>query len=96
MKRIEVIVEEGVEEEFTQNLRRAEITHYTRLQQAHGRGNKEPKMGDHIWPQTNALFIIYSEEEEARVIAKILHEMKILHPLSGIDGFISGGEWERL
>lgn len=96
MRRIEIILESSVEDEIVEHFDRQKITHYTRLQDAHGKGNKEPKMGDSVWPQTNAVFIVFANDDEAKKIALIIKKIKEAHPLAGVVGFISESGWQSL
>ncbi len=64
MKRIELIYSEAIQEDILSALQNipAALFH-TIIPGVRGRGYSTPKMGDAIWPGTNALMIIYCPED---------------------------------
>jgi len=88
MRRIEIIVNQSIEADLFEAFSRLQVVkHYTRIPGAHGVGNSDPKMGDHIWPEENAVIIIYCKKEEARLIEEAVGEVKKKFPSEGIKIF---------
>jgi len=88
MRRIEIIVNQSIEADLFEAFSRYQaVKHYTRIPGAHGVGHSDPKMGDHIWPEENAVIIVYCKKEEARLIEKAVMEVKKQFPTEGIKIF---------
>ncbi len=88
MRRIEIIVNQSIEADLFEAFARYQVVrHYTKIPGAHGVGNSDPKMGDHIWPEENAVIIVYCKKEEAALIEKAVKEVKQKFPSEGIKIF---------
>jgi len=90
-KRVEIIANRSVEEDIMEAL--AEINmdkYFTKINNVHGRGNSNPKQGDHIWPEENFILIIYCSPENASEIKKITDSVRERFPDEGIRCFITG------
>ena len=89
MTRIEIIMDQTVEDIFLERIHEAcEKTAYTLVRGALGNGESGPRMGTAVWPEENSLFVIYSDEEGIEGIRKILAEMRENHPNNGISAFM--------
>lgn len=88
MKRIEIILARAVDEEFQQRLEDNSIGHYTLNKRVRGKGYSEPKLGDDVWPQTNNLYIFYSDDKEALKLARIVKTLQEEFPDGGITGYV--------
>lgn len=80
MKRVEIVMTQAIESDFLQlyerACRRAKIKcKYTKIENVMGVGNKDPKLGDAIWPQLNVMFIIYIEEKYVKMITEIMQAL---------------------
>ena len=88
MKRIEIIANRSIEEDMFDLFRRKGIVkHYTRIPEAYGVGSKGPRMGNHIWPESNFILVVYCDEQEAEVIKEAVSELKELFKDEGIKLF---------
>jgi hypothetical protein len=88
MTRVEIIVNQSIEADLFDTFSRYEIArHYTKIPSVHGTGNSDPKMGDHIWPEENAMIIIYCKKKEAEKIEEAVLEVKKRFPQEGLKIF---------
>ena len=60
---------------------------YTLISEAKGEGASGPRMGSHVWPEENSLFILYVEEQQLEKVRAIIEQMRRQHPSNGIAGF---------
>lgn len=60
---------------------------YTLISEAKGEGASGPRMGSHVWPEENSLFILYVEEQQLEKVRDIIEQMRQQHPSNGIAGF---------
>ena len=91
LKRVEIIANHSVEEDIMESLEKNRLAeYYTKIPSIHGRGNADPKRGDHIWPEENFILIIYCEEEQAGMIEGAIDEIRELFPDEGIRCFVTG------
>jgi hypothetical protein len=88
MRRIEIIANRSIEEDMFDLFRRRDIVkRYTKIPEVYGVGGKGPRMGDHIWPESNFVLIIYCDQQEARSIREAVEELKELFKDEGIKLF---------
>ncbi len=91
MKRVEIIANHSVEQDIMDILEiRGLATHFTKIPSAHGRGDSDPKRGDHIWPEENFIMILYVKKSRAVEIEAAIAEVKENFPDEGIRCFVSG------
>ena len=91
LKRIEVIANHSVEQDIMDLLAsRGAASHFTKIPSVHGRGDADPKRGDHIWPEENFILIIYGDEETASTVESVVAEVKERFPTEGIRCFVTG------
>jgi len=62
---------------------------FTKIPSVQGRGNSDPKQGDHIWPEENFLLIIYCDDQEAKVIEEAMDSIRDDFPDEGVCCFIT-------
>jgi len=90
LKRVEIIANHSVERDVMEALEAKELAgHFTKIPSVHGRGNSEPKRGDHIWPEENFLLIIYCGDQEAKVIEEIIDSLQADFPDEGMCCFVT-------
>lgn len=90
-KRVEVIANHSVEQDIMDVLEiRGLATHFTKIPSVHGRGDADPKRGDHIWPEENFILIIFCDEKTAATIESAIEEVRESFPDEGIRCFITG------
>jgi len=91
LTRVEIIANHSVEADIMEALARHGMAeHFTKIPSVHGRGDSEPKRGDHIWPEENFLLIIYCDEAQSQVIEEAIERMREKFPNEGIRCFIIG------
>ena len=89
--RVEIIANHSVEQDVMDALEKKGLAGYfTKIPSVHGRGDSDPKRGDHIWPEENFILIIYCEEKQAGIIETIIEDVREKFPDEGIRCFISG------
>jgi len=90
VKRVEIIANQSIEADlFEIFIKKGIGRHYTKIPNAMGVGNSDPKMGDHIWPEENVMIIIYCEEKEAVKLKDAVKEVNELFPREGLKVFTS-------
>lgn len=88
MRRVEIIINQSIEADLFETFTRLGVArHYTKIPGAHGVGNSDPKMGDHIWPEENVVLIIYCKKEEAAAINEAVQDVKKRFPNEGLKIF---------
>lgn len=88
MRRLEIIINQSIESDLFETFARLNVArHYTKIPGAHGVGNSDPKMGDHIWPEENVILIIYCKKEEAALIDEAVQDVKKRFPNEGLKIF---------
>lgn len=89
MKRVEIIVNQSIEADLFEAFEeRGAGTHFTRIPGVMGAGRSDPKRGDHIWPEENALILIYCEDEEAEKLKRAVSAVKERFPREGLKLFV--------
>jgi hypothetical protein len=91
LKRVEIIANHSVEQDITEGLQiKGLATHFTKIPSVHGRGDADPKRGDHIWPEENFIMIIYCDDAKAVAIEGLVDEVRERFPDEGIRCFVTG------
>ena len=91
MTRFDIITNQSVEVDLLELLDEAVPgIYYTLLPGVRGRGRQGVRRGDPIWPEKNALIIIYAETaDESQGVAKAVRALKKQFPNEGIKIFAS-------
>lgn len=90
MKRMEIILNQSIEEDFSEACRLQNVgTHFTKIPAVQGTGFSVPKMGNGVWPQLNACFVIYCSDAECKKIAAIVNLLRKTYPKEGIACFVA-------
>ncbi len=91
LKSVEIRATHSVEQDMMDILEKKRLaSHFTKIPSVHGRGDADPKRGDHIWPEENFILIIYCDDNQASVIEKAIEEVRDSFPDEGIRCFITG------
>ena len=91
LKRVEIIANHSVEEDIMDVLEiRGLASHFTKVPSVHGRGDADPKRGDHIWPEENFIMIIYGDDDKAAAIEAAIEEVRESFPDEGMRCFVTG------
>ncbi len=84
-----LIFNSSIEEEMAQALREAGMRHFTRIPSIHGVGEEsEPRLGSHVWPGTNTMYLICVDADEKEAILKAVGRMKEIHREEGVKAFV--------
>jgi len=88
MIRIEIIANNTVEEDIQEALNKIEPGfYYTRFNNVHGRGSSSPRMGDAVWPEENFVYVIYTDEEKAKLFMEAIRQIKMKFTQEGIKAY---------
>ena len=88
MLRFEIIANNAVEEDIMEALVKAGAGRfYTKLNNVHGSGYCDPKMGDPVWPEENFIMIIYCSEETGDSVKSAVNSVRERFPEEGIRCF---------
>ena len=91
LKRVEVIANHSVEEDVMDVLESKGLaSHFTKIPSVHGRGDADPKRGDHIWPEENFIVIVYCDDATATAMENAIEEVRESFPTEGIRCFVTG------
>ena len=97
MKRLEIIVNQSIEDEVVSIL---ESLHYgeafTHFAPVFGRGNSGRREGTGVWPERNSLYLIFIKDQEAELFLNEIRRIKEEFPDEGIRCVVSGGVEESL
>lgn len=93
MKRVEIIITQAIESDFTEYFEKAcKVADckckLTKIENVMGQGNTTPKMGDPIWPQLNVMFIIYCEDKMVKEIKEIMETLHKQYVGEGAAAFV--------
>jgi hypothetical protein len=75
MRLLTIICEASADAKIVDALDRCEVTGYTRLTGATGRGASGVRDGTSVWPGLNSIIYVGAEEE---MVAKVIEELKAL------------------
>ena len=90
-KRVEIIANHSVEQDIMDLLElKGLATHFTKIPSVHGRGDANPRRGDHVWPEENFILIIYCDDNQATNIEGAVEEVRESFPDEGIRCFVTG------
>ncbi len=85
MKRVEIVANRSVEEELVRALETGiPELYYTVGPVVHGRGPKDWKQGNVVWPEENFLLFTYQDELVAAEVVRIVNDIKAEFPEEGI------------
>lgn len=88
MKRFEIICDASIETTLLEKLDDMKgITGYTYLAPVDGTGNHGPRRGNHVWPEENAMAIIYLEDQYTEELTNIIFDLRKRFPNNGVACF---------
>jgi hypothetical protein len=85
MKRIEIVVNQAVEEEVIELL--TDEGHgdaFTYTHPVYGRGGSGRREGSAVWPETNSLFVVYTNDDTGKNLLAGVKHLKTRFPKEGI------------
>jgi hypothetical protein len=90
LRRLEIIFSQAIEDDFFELFEKEQVgKNFTRFPAVTGSGFSTPKLGNDVWPQLNAMLIIYCSKEEAEKIRAIVNRIRHQYPTEGIACYIS-------
>ncbi|MDY3939104.1 MAG: hypothetical protein SOZ27_02340 [Spirochaetia bacterium] len=92
MKRIEIICNNSIYEDFEDIFSDLQITAYTKIENVHGVGTEGEKWGDAVWPQENFILVIYCEDDRLASLRDSFRILKSNFPGEGLKMFVSDAE----
>jgi len=85
MKRVEVIANQSVKNEFIEAIEAAIPTiRYSIIPVVHGRGPHDWKLGTTVWPEENFVWFAYLDDSLAAKTLAVVAELKVQFPREGI------------
>ena len=88
MNGIYIMYNRALDKEIVDLLIENNFTGYTKWRDVQGSGNKEPHLGDSVWPQlSNMLFLAVKTDTEKRLLSSLMNEIKKRHPAEGVQMF---------
>lgn len=95
MIRVEIILDQTIEDILMEAFNnRPALKRFTLISPVKGNGAAGPKMGDHVWPEENSLFILYTAEKNKGALRGIIKQIREDHPHNGVAMFITPGAEE--
>lgn len=92
MKRIEIICNNSIYEDFEDIFSDLKISAYTKIENVHGVGTEGEKWGDAVWPQENFILLIYCEDNRLAAVKDSFRVLKSNFPNEGLKMFVSDAE----
>ena len=88
MIRFEIIANRSVQDDILEGLEAAIPQFlYSVVPVVHGRGSGTRKLGTATWPEENFLLIAYVDDEQAKILRKVVSATKARFPTEGIKLF---------
>ena len=88
MKRFEIICDATIENIFIEGLDKMEgLNAYTYLAPVDGNGQHGPRRGSHVWPEENAMLILYIEDIYSDALIEYVKSMRSRFPNNGLACF---------
>mgnify|MGYP000843903858 CR=1 FL=1 len=93
-RRLEITCSQAMSEDVLEGFKHKKIKCYTEFPAVMGSGYSVPKLGDAIWPQLNAMFIVYCTKEDAQKIKSLIKDLRKQYVGEGIACYVSKAkEW---
>ncbi len=93
MKRVEIVLNQSIEEDFFSRLEKEQIKRfYTKFVDAEGEGCQIPKKGTPIWPQLNNVIVMVLEDEYIPAVRQIVEDLRSEFPDEGVFASVSDVE----
>ncbi len=87
MNRLEIFCNQALSDIIERDLNNLDKVNYTLLRDSAGKGHKGFCLGSDVWPEHNAVFIVYCSDEVMAQIRDILKELKEKFPIIGLSCF---------
>lgn len=85
MKRVEIVLNQAVKDEFISNVENMfPNLGYTFLDEVKGKGKQGKRLIDSIWPEESALLIIYTHDLQFNLLKNLFFKLKVKYPKEGL------------
>jgi hypothetical protein len=82
-----VVHDRAIDEEVTDLLSALELRYYTKWKDVSGVGEKDPHLGDHVWPGLNNVTMVVCEEETKQKLLRSVEALQATFPSVGLRAF---------
>ena len=82
-----VVHDRAIDEEIADLLDSLELPYYTKWKDVTGVGEKDPHLGDHVWPGLNNVTMVVCEEEKKQKILRSVERLQATFPSVGLRAF---------
>jgi hypothetical protein len=83
-----VIHDRAIDEEISELLSALELEYYTKWKDVVGVGEKDPHLGDHVWPGLNNVTMVVVEEQKKEKLLKSVKALQAAFPSVGLRAFV--------
>ena len=82
-----VIHDRAIDEEVGDLLSALDLQYYTKWKDVLGVGEKDPHLGDHVWPGLNNVTMVVCEEEKKQKLLRSVEALQATFPSVGLRAF---------
>ena len=90
MNRVMVLIihDRAIDEEVGDLLSALDLQYYTKWKDVVGVGEKDPHLGDHVWPGLNNVTLVVVEEGKEERLMKSVKALQAAFPSVGLRAFV--------
>ena len=90
MNRVMVLIihDRAIDEEVGDLLSALDLQYYTKWKDVVGVGEKDPHLGDHVWPGLNNVTMVVVEEGKEEKLMKSIKALQAVFPSVGLRAFV--------
>jgi len=90
MNRVMVLIihDRAIDEEVGELLTALDLQYYTKWKDVVGVGEKDPHLGDHVWPGLNNVTMVVVEEGKEEKLMKSVKALQAAFPSVGLRAFV--------
>jgi len=90
MNRVMVLIihDRAIDEEVGDLLSALDLQYYTKWKDVVGVGEKDPHLGDHVWPGLNNVTMVVVEEGKEEKLMKSVKALQAAFPSVGLRAFV--------
>jgi len=82
-----VVHDRAIDEEIADLLAALDLQYYTKWKDVSGVGEKDPHLGDHVWPGLNNVTMVVCEEEKRQKLLRSVEALQASFPSVGLRAF---------
>lgn len=83
-----LIHDRAIDEEISELFSALELEYYTKWKDVVGVGEKDPHLGDHVWPGLNNVTMVVVEEQKKEKLLKSVKALQAAFPSVGLRAFV--------